>query len=376
MNKADIEAIKKYDFLKTQGMPLEEMSKHVVRKIGNSGGCKVNIILPTFKRDITLKPALESALNQKTQIDYQIIVMDNAGISDTETETEKLIRNYNDDRIVYYQQDEEYVLTHKELNIHPFNSLYMVSDSEWVCMLHDDDVLAEDYLEKMCSAIEQKDDIEGLMCDLKEVRCGDEDDEPIMEFLRNKGNGNDNSGVEVKLNSEVFRITEKKHPKKYVHYILGAFMKRTKVIELGGYPCDNTIIGLDGMSDFVLAVKYAYYYRTYFLNDYLYGYRISPLSASANPNIWHDIFLCRSYFIKYLSNLYPSKEKEIIEACAEYETMDQVDGFNRNNGDYKINREGFFRDCGIYERRGIGIIEKIRKRTVRFLGNRIRQKYA
>ena len=365
---SDIDNLKGYDFLKKTKMPLEEMSKHVRKKAGNIRRCFADILILTYKRDTTLKAALESALNQKDFDDYQIIVMDNAGISDIETSTEKLIRSYNDPKIVYYQQDEEFILQHRDLNIALANSLYMEADAEWVCMMHDDDILSEDYLKLMSAVVNKYDDIEGVISDLNMIVCESDDNAPLIEYSKRPG----------PESSRLLRITEKKYPDRYVHFVLGAFMKLSLVKEIGGYPCDYKLPGFSGMSDFVFAVKYAYYHKTFFLCDSLYGYRISAGSSSARKDIWKSIHTCRAYFIRSVAARYPFPFNVIMKAAADYETIDQIGALNdpeKNifRDDHHLDVEKMLKDCDI--KTYSGVFGRKRRLLVEKLAVRIRKKY-
>ena len=106
---------------------------------------KVTIAIPTYKRAHLLKEAVDSALNQVGYTNYDIIVVDNN--SERNDDTEKLMSTYQNSRVSYYKNAE---------NIQMFgnwNRLYTLAKGEWVVMLHDDDLLYDDYLRYMFEII-------------------------------------------------------------------------------------------------------------------------------------------------------------------------------------------------------------------------------
>lgn len=99
---------------------------------------KVTIAIPTYKRAALLKEAVDSALNQIGFDEYDVIVVDND--PDRDDETEKLMLNYNNPKLSYYKNMKNIGM------IGNWNRLYTLARGEWVVMLHDDDLLYNDYL--------------------------------------------------------------------------------------------------------------------------------------------------------------------------------------------------------------------------------------
>lgn len=110
------------------------------------GKCQYTIAIPTFKRASLLKETLESAINQKKAPMYRIIIVDNNPMRDDETE--KMLVEYKDITNISYYKNKE--------NLGPvgnWNRLYELSDTKYVIMLHDDDLLYPDYLENIDNTI-------------------------------------------------------------------------------------------------------------------------------------------------------------------------------------------------------------------------------
>jgi glycosyltransferase involved in cell wall biosynthesis len=107
---------------------------------------KVTVAIPTFRRPILLKEALDSAINQKGYEKYDIIVVDND--PERGCETEKLIGTFNNKRITYYKNSENVGMAGN------WNRLFQLAIGEYVIMLHDDDLLLPECLVKMMGIVD------------------------------------------------------------------------------------------------------------------------------------------------------------------------------------------------------------------------------
>lgn len=111
----------------------------------------ISILIPTFKRPHLIKDAIDSAFNQKTDVTFEVVVVDNDADCEFENELKALISSYSNFNIRYYRNEE---------NIGMFgnwNRCIELSRAEWFTILNDDDILNEnflqiafDYLEKDC----------------------------------------------------------------------------------------------------------------------------------------------------------------------------------------------------------------------------------
>ena len=100
-------------------------------------GAKYTIAIPTYKRANLLKEAIESCLIQKTTTPFAIIVVDNN--PERECETEQLLREYNPiPNLSYYKNTENVGMTGN------WNKLFELAQTDFVVMLHDDDLLYDD----------------------------------------------------------------------------------------------------------------------------------------------------------------------------------------------------------------------------------------
>lgn len=100
---------------------------------------KFTIAIPTYKRSVYLREALDSAINQIDSVPYEIIVVDNN--PERNDETELCMMHYvNTPNLSYYKNSENIGIAGN------WNSLYTLARTEWVIMLHDDDMLLPNLL--------------------------------------------------------------------------------------------------------------------------------------------------------------------------------------------------------------------------------------
>lgn len=104
---------------------------------------KITIFIPTYNRTDLLEIALKSAISQKTAYSYKIIVVDN--YAEINTKTDQLMSRYCNEyqNICYYRNRE---------NIGMFgnwNRGIELVRTEYLAILHDDDVLCDNYIENV-----------------------------------------------------------------------------------------------------------------------------------------------------------------------------------------------------------------------------------
>ncbi|WP_315020103.1 glycosyltransferase family 2 protein [Capnocytophaga leadbetteri] len=110
-------------------------------KIERVENAKITIAIPTYRRAILLREAIDSCLQQKTNIPFNILIVDND--PQRNCETEELIASYVSKNISYYKNTE---------NLGPtgnWNKLFELAQTDFVVILHDDDKLEDDYIQKI-----------------------------------------------------------------------------------------------------------------------------------------------------------------------------------------------------------------------------------
>lgn len=224
---------------------------------------KVSIMIPTFVRNDYLIETINSALNQNTKIDYEVVVVDNNPDMD-DKDTLNLIRNYDSNRISYYKNGK---------NIGMFgnwNRCIELSNAKWMLILHDDDTITSDYISRMTDIVRKYPD---CSC----VGCGN----TLID--------GDNKIIPTPQKSFKWRIADnvlerESHAIKikdffYIHpiNIMGLFINKQKAIEIGGF--DNT---WDPTSDYIFILNLCDKYQVRCTDKKLLNYR-QAVNASLSP---------------------------------------------------------------------------------------------
>jgi len=111
---------------------------------------KYTIVIPTFRRPEQLMEAVESAINQTFGSSrYEILIVENE--SDLYSLSGVKIKQLHAENLFYYQNA-------KNLGAGGnWNRGFELARTEWVCMLHDDDILYPHALESICATLEKVD---------------------------------------------------------------------------------------------------------------------------------------------------------------------------------------------------------------------------
>ncbi len=103
------------------------------------------IAVPTYKRAGDLQKTIASAIHQKCDCPYEIVVVDNH--PERNDETENLIAVCPDHHITYVKNLKNVGM------VGNWNKCLLLSRGEWVMYCHDDDTLTEDALQTVCDTI-------------------------------------------------------------------------------------------------------------------------------------------------------------------------------------------------------------------------------
>lgn len=110
---------------------------------------KITIVIPTYRRNELLVEAVKSAINQiDTNIDYKILIIDN---DPNDNKNLTMLKSLNNEKLIYYRNQE---------NLGMFGNInrgVFLANSEYVSLLHDDDILLENYLSIISNNINKYD---------------------------------------------------------------------------------------------------------------------------------------------------------------------------------------------------------------------------
>lgn len=297
-----IERIKKYDFIGEPGNYEEHVQPEDVISVYKGEAAKkaekieVSIIIPTMNRPLLLKEALESVISQNIGIEYEIVVLNNEGQNKENSPTDEIVLSLNSDRIMYFRN--------RECVISPdnWNTLLFLARGKWVCMLHDDDVLAPNALKSLLDAVNSNEQVSFLGCTNVSFREGDTIS-PASKVQRVKR----------------IRATEFMYGMPVS--LLGAFFDRKKAIEMGGF--ENRSF----MQDYSFISKYAFIHGVYLLKADLYYYRISDLQDSANNEMNFVRRVADYYLWRSIAERRGILHK-VFEKNCQYNIMNRINAYN------------------------------------------------
>lgn len=109
---------------------------------------KVSICIPTYNRAQFIEKAIESALNQ-TYSNIEVIVVDNASTDNTES----MVNKYTDPRLKYFKND------HNVGMFGNFNRCLELANGKYIQLLHSDDYIDEDFIEKCITFLESHENV-------------------------------------------------------------------------------------------------------------------------------------------------------------------------------------------------------------------------
>lgn len=228
---------------------------------------RFSVLIPTFKRPNTLVDTINSAINQYDFRDYDIIVVDNN--PDRGDETEVFMQKYQNIENVYYYKNTENVGMAGN-----WNKCFLLSHSENVILVHDDDVLSPFALKIFSKVFEQ-------------LPNGWAVYKPLNKRFSNVSELN----FKDYPSTQLLQLTT-------FHFFPGSaidapsiiLLNRKRMIEMGGftteyYPC----------IDYVMTLQATYFFKTYISSDIvLGGYRVAQ-NESLSTKTMDNFFIKRTY---------------------------------------------------------------------------------
>lgn len=126
----------------------KDVKSHLLYENNNVEEPFITVFIPTHKRPDLLSEAIESVLEQQpVDFKWNIIIVDNEAYDGKQNDTEKLVRSLQCDKISYYRNEKNIRVADN------FNRGIYLAKAPWVMMLHDDDLLIPNTLQKMGKAI-------------------------------------------------------------------------------------------------------------------------------------------------------------------------------------------------------------------------------
>lgn len=98
---------------------------------------KFSICIPAYNGERYIARAIRSGLNQTYNSKYEIIVIDDASIDNTE----KIVKSFTDNRIKYHKNKKNLGM------VRNWNKCMLLANGEYILLLHQDDALCKEILE-------------------------------------------------------------------------------------------------------------------------------------------------------------------------------------------------------------------------------------
>ena len=106
----------------------------------------ISIMIPCYRRTTFLRAAIRSAIRHKTNIPFEIVVVDNTVNQD---DVLFVVNEFDDARLSYYRNE-------KNLGMEGnWNRCIELARAKYLCLLHDDDMLLEEWAERLWQIVDQ-----------------------------------------------------------------------------------------------------------------------------------------------------------------------------------------------------------------------------
>ncbi len=178
----------------------------------------VTIAIPTYKRADMLKEAIDSALNQKNYENYEVIIVDNDDNFNIESATERLIKSYRTNKIRYFKNKQNLGMFGN------WNRCIELAKGKWFSLLHDDDLLEENYLESMDYVISRNNKIKFVS--------------PSHWFLDQRSGISILKGQFIAKRNSILKLSLVDYYLSHPVSNVGPFFDRNLMIEFGGFNQD------------------------------------------------------------------------------------------------------------------------------------------
>lgn len=232
-----------------------------VLAIGEESGSHplVSVVMPIYNHPSFFEESLLSVINQKGDVDYEIIIIDN-NHPEYQKENQKIVERNYVDRIRYYVNESNIGGVGSE------NRGISLAKGKYVTFCHDDDLLFEDALQTLIGA-QQKIGKEGVAI-FGNIMTIDENGAQLSRY--------DEFDSFPLCCRPLYRVSVSDFLYRNYTNGCGSLFFRDNLINAGGYredyiPCP----------DYALNAAYTYKYGSYALKAKTLKYRMSPLSDTS-----------------------------------------------------------------------------------------------
>jgi glycosyltransferase involved in cell wall biosynthesis len=238
----------------------------------------LSVVIPTYKRPDVFREAVQSVLEQTYLEDVDLIIVDNEE-SEVPTETEAFVKTIKSIPVRYYRNEKNIGA------IGNWNRCFELADGEWVLMLHADDMLLPNCLERIKDIVNSDLHFAALYVNRRGI---------------NEGGYNKEPNKKMSLKGKVYRRIFKPkniHRVEIADYLLGLslaaptgfLVKKSVILNIGGYnvlPPDDSTSKINMRStDTELAIKLAKMSMLWFYDECLVLKREGWNNLSADKKV-------------------------------------------------------------------------------------------
>lgn len=344
MEQAMLQYIRGRDFLAPEDnlARIRERPAQLVWGVHRSPAPLVTIAIPAYRRADLLREALKSALDQRGFTDYQILIADDSALPEGEvSEIEQLVRALADERILYYRNRENLGLMDN------WNMSYYLCQSPWVCSLHDDDLLPQNYLEKMAACVQKYPRMDALY-------------NLAVQFEADSCTPARQAELTAPAPVGATRLRVQRVWRQNFGFAAGratgSFVRRDAFLRVGGFGIDRLDGGSDILynDDYCLAVRLFANCRCYILPQRIYNYRIGANNGSARVRDYLPDLVQEYYIGRQLSGtrcvlwrwlFYKRNKYQTLRNARHLDALVQAGGV-RMNPDARVDFEALRAACG------------------------------
>lgn len=232
----------------------------------------ITIAIPTFNRPHLVTEAIDSAINQKTDEKYEIIVVDNCSSLDF---YEKIVERYASQGVKFYRNKNNIGMYGN------WNKCIEYAKGEYVTILNDDDLLCEDFISQVSKVVKERSEL--IIC---------KSDVVLFNSLHdNTGRG----GYSGKLKKNIsvkklsFRKIYKGNP---ANGSAGVVYKTELAKKLKGYDVDYRM-----SADYEFYVRYYLKYGALVINTKLAKYRVHGENETFKDGVIES-YILDSYLVR------------------------------------------------------------------------------
>lgn len=260
--------------------------------------CEFSIMIPTYLRNTYLSETIESVLNQDTNVNYEVVIVDN-NPNFEDLSTFDIVHRYQSKRLSYYKNK-------KNLGMFGnWNRCIELASAPWILILHDDDKIEPNYISTMMKVISKNPQIGCIGC---WSYCIDENGDRISkESFKRKIRS-------AFFSKKICTLTLKDFYFIHPINIMGLTINRDKAIKIGGF--DNR---WDPTSDYIFILNIADRFPVIFCNEILLNYRVAVNSSLSLKHligmVQIDAFMRRN-INEYIHILNPQKDRKYRAVCS------------------------------------------------------------